>query len=190
MMKYFESVANSVNCPVILYNNPITVRWTTPLEVIEKLSIHPNIVGFKDSERGLDRVDKSIDLWGRRSDFSYLMGCAAQSAKALLKGCDGIVPSGGNLVPELYKELYESAIRGNSEEAQKYQKMTDEVCAIYQTNRDISHSISALKTMMSELDLCKPHVMPPMEDVLPEEQENIKKEMRSLFKHFKIRVID
>jgi 4-hydroxy-tetrahydrodipicolinate synthase len=185
MLRYFESVANSVHCPIILYNNPITVRWSTPLEVIDKLSSHPNIVGFKDSESGLDRVDKAIKLWSRRSDFSYLMGCAAQSAYALLKGCDGIVPSAGNLVPELYRSLYSAALIGNSEEAEKYQQLTDSVSEVYQGKREISHSIPALKTIMSEYGLCKPHVMPPMYDTKPEEQKLLRKKVREVLKPFK-----
>lgn len=185
MLKYFESVANSVTCPVVLYNNPLTVRWSTPLEVIDKLSPHPNIVGYKDSESGLARVDKAVELWSTRSDFSYLMGCAAHSSYALLKGCDGIVPSAGNLVPELYKFLYNSALLGNSEAANKYQKMTDEVSAISQSRGDISHSIPALKSMMSEYGLCEPHVMPPMYDTAQEDQKILKQEVREVLKTFR-----
>lgn len=185
MLRYFEAVANSVQCPVVLYNNPLTLRWSTPLEVIDKLSTHPNVVGFKDSESGLDRVDRAVKLWSRRSDFSYLMGCAAQSDYALLRGCDGIVPSTGNLVPELYRELYISVLNGNPEEAAKYQRLTDSVSAVYQTRRDISHSIPALKTVMSEYGLCKPHVMPPMYDTETEEQETLKKQVREVMETFK-----
>lgn len=185
MLNYFESVANSVNCPVVLYNNPLTVRWSTPLELIDKLSPHPNVVGFKDSEKGLDRVDKAVELWSERSDFAYLMGCAAHSAYALLKGCDGIVPSTGNLVPELYKLLFDAARSGNSEEAHKFQKMTDEVSDIPQANRDISHSIPALKAIMTEFGLCEPYALPPMKALSAEEQKELSQLMHEKLNSFK-----
>ena len=185
MLRYFESVASSVYCPVVLYNNPLTLRWSTPLEVIDILSSHQNIVGFKDSQAGLERVDKAVELWSKRSDFSYLMGCAAQSVYSLLKGCDGIVPSTGNLVPELYRNLYMSAQTGDSVEAAKYQQITDSVSAIYQNRGDISHSIPALKAMMSEYGLCKPHVMPPLYDTGAEERELLKQQVREVLRTFK-----
>lgn len=182
MLRYFETIADKVRCPVLLYNNPLTVRWSTPLEVIDILSKHPNIVGFKDSEKGVERVNVSTDLWATRSDFSYLMGCAAQSSYALGKGCDGIVPSAGNLIPVLYKKLYEAAIAGDAEEANKHQLQTDVVGEIYQYKKNISESIPALKVIMSEYELCKSFVMPPMYELDIEEQKKLKLQIREVLK--------
>jgi 4-hydroxy-tetrahydrodipicolinate synthase len=164
----------------VLYNNPITVRWSTPLKIIDTLSKHPNIVGFKDSENSVDRINESTAFWVNRTDFSYLMGCAAHSSYALIKGCDGIVPSAGNLVPELYKKLFEAVINGKPEEANKYQLQTNRVSDIYQSKRNISRAIPALKVIMSEYGLCKPFVMPPMYDLDPEEQMNLKLQIREV----------
>ncbi len=127
MIRYFTSLAGKLNCPLILYNNPQSVGSSIPVEVVEKLSYHPNIAGIKDSERGMERINSCIDLWRKRSDFVYLLGWTAQSVYALSKGCDGIVPSTGNLTPELYKKLFETAIEGRMEEADKYQKITDAI---------------------------------------------------------------
>lgn len=182
MLRYFETIADNVRCPVLLYNNPLTVRWSTPLEVINKLSKHPNIVGFKDSEKGIERVNVSTDLWADRADFSYLMGCAAQSSYALSKGCDGIVPSAGNLIPELYKKLYEAAIKGEDKLAEKYQDQTDVVGEVYQYQKNISESIPALKVIMSEYGLCKPFVMPPMYELEIKEQKKLKQQIKEVLK--------
>jgi 4-hydroxy-tetrahydrodipicolinate synthase len=79
-----------------------------------------------------------------------------------LKGGHGIVPSTGNLVPGLYKKLYDAAKSGDNIKALEYQDLTDKISAIYQNNRNISQSIPALKVLMSELNLCKPVALPPM----------------------------
>src|SRR3954451_9290009 len=50
MLSYFEELANSIPCPLIIYNIPVTTHLSIPIHVIDKLSIHENIVGFKDSE--------------------------------------------------------------------------------------------------------------------------------------------
>jgi 4-hydroxy-tetrahydrodipicolinate synthase len=174
MVWYFEELANKIDCPLILYNNPITVKESIPLEVVEKLSHHKNIIGFKDSERGLERLDKAIELWKDREDFSFLLGWAAQSAYAMLKGCDGIVPSTGNLTPQLYQDLYDAAIKGDSVRANELQELTNEVSLVYQKDRNISQSIPALKTLLSAFGLCQPYAIPPMQSTPETEQENLK----------------
>lgn len=162
MLLWFEKLANSVSVPLILYNNPITTKQSVSLNVIEKLSYHSNICGFKDSERGMERLDAAIALWRNRADFSHLLGWAAQSAYSVLKGSDGIVPSTGNLTPVIYSKLYEAALAGKEAEANALQELTNRISDIYQKDRYINESIPALKGMMSVNGLCKPCVLPPM----------------------------
>jgi len=174
MLRYFEAVANKIDCNLILYNNPITVKWSIPLEVIDKLSHHENIAGVKDSERGMERLTKSLELWSNRNDFSFLLGWAAQSAFAVGKGCDGIVPSTGNLIPNIYNMLFRAASENRISEAEKFQKITDEVSEIYQKDRTISESIPALKVLMSEYRLCKTYVFPPLYESGSEDQQKLR----------------
>ncbi|MBN1184873.1 MAG: dihydrodipicolinate synthase family protein [Bacteroidales bacterium] len=173
MLRYYEQIADNVPAPLFLYNNPITTKFSIPLEVVEKLSYHSNIVGLKDSERGLERLDTSISLWADREDFSHLLGWAAQSAYALQKGSDGIVPSTGNISPKLYRDLYDAAIRGDALKALALQEITNQISEIYQLNRNISQSIPALKVMMHVKGLCKPCVLPPMYELEKDEVETI-----------------
>lgn len=173
MIEYYKKLADIVPCKLFLYNNPITTNISIPIEVIEELSYHENIVGIKDSERGMDRLEKSIELWGNREDFVHLLGWAAQSAYALLNGSDGIVPSTANLTPNLYKELYNSAIMGSTDEAMRLQLMTNKISEIYQKDKNLSQSLPALKVMMSAYGLCQTYVMPPMIQMDSDEQDKI-----------------
>ena len=173
MLKYYEQIAEKVPAPLFLYNNPITTKFSVPLEVIEKLSYHPNIVGVKDSERGLERLDTSVSLWADREDFAHLLGWAAQSAYAVEKGSDGIVPSTANITPKLYRDLYDAAIRGDASKALALQEVTNQISEIYQLNRNVSRSIPALKVMMEVKGLCKPFVLPPMYEMGATEKEQV-----------------
>lgn len=177
MLRYYEQLANSVPCPLFLYNNPITTNISIPLEVIEKLSYHENIAGVKDSERGMERLDASLQLWANRSDFVHLLGWAAKSAYALLKGSDGIVPSTGNITPGLYADLYEAALDNNQDTAMTLQEKTDQISAIYQKDRKLNQSLAALKVMMSYYGLCQEYVLPPLYELSVEEHEKIKEMM-------------
>ena len=175
IFKYYEKLADAITCPLILYNNPITVKQSIPLEIAEQLSHHPNIAGIKDSERGIERLEDSIRLWKNRSDFVFLVGWSVQSAYSLLNGADGIVPSTGNLVPGLYKQLFDSAVSGDKSKANELQEITNRITDFYMKNRNLSQSIPSLKFLMSLNGLCQPYVTPPLDTVDREEEERLKR---------------
>jgi dihydrodipicolinate synthase/N-acetylneuraminate lyase len=173
MLKYFETVANSIEVPLMIYNIPATTNMSIPLDVVEDLSQHPNIQGFKDSERDFARMEKSIELFRGRSDFSFFVGYAAVSAKALRLGADGIVPSTGNFVPGMFKQLYDCTLTGQWEKAEELQAVTDEMASIYQNGRPLGESLQALKVMMSTLGLCETHAIPPLTELENDVKESI-----------------
>lgn len=162
MLRYFEELADAVAGPLMIYNIPSTTHMSLPLEVIEKLSHHPNIVGVKDSQRSKERVKKSLQRWARREDFSYFLGWAAKSAEALLRGADGLVPSTGNFLPGVYAEMFQAAAQDNKERTFRLQRLSDLAGEIYQKGRTLGESLWALKVVMKERGLCEPNVMPPV----------------------------
>ncbi len=162
MLHYFGILADSVQLPLYLYNIPSTTHNSIPLEVLEKLSYHPNIAGTKDSERDPARLDESIRLWGKREDFDLLIGWAAMSVYGLTRGANGIVPGTGNLTPDLYAQLVESVRVGDETLAMQLQERTNLVSALYQQGMSLSQSIAALKVLMKMKGLCSGEVLPPM----------------------------
>jgi dihydrodipicolinate synthase/N-acetylneuraminate lyase len=177
MLKYYEKLADAVGGPLMLYNITITTHMSIPLDVVEKLSHHHNIVGLKDSERNEERMIESLKLWQEREDFTHVMGCAALSAKALMLGSDGIVPSTGNFIPKMFHQLYDAAVKGDAATAERLQKETDEMAKIYQGTRLLSQSLAALKVMMNELGLCGSAVLSPLTECGDAEKAQIRGEM-------------
>lgn len=178
--KYFESLADAINGPLIIYNIPATTHMSIPLEIIDELSHHPNIVGTKDSERGESRLNESTAMWAKRKDFSHFVGWAAKSAHALLNGSDGLIPSTGNLHPGLYQDLHEAALTATPELAFKYQRYSDLIGDLYQSGRTLGESLWALKVLMEEYDLCKANVLPPLLPQCPETAQKLKKSLYDL----------
>lgn len=174
---YFEALADAVPLPLILYNIPLTTHITVPLDVIEKLSRHPNVFGLKDSQRDLQRLETAIAMWRERADFSYFIGWAAQSVNGLALGADGIVPSTGNVVPGLFSMLYRAAKNNEMNVALHYHKMTDEIAQIYQKDMILSEALPALKVMMHDLGFCEPYVLPPLQETSPQERQKIIEKM-------------
>ena len=182
MLRYFEELANELPAPLVIYNIPSTTHLSIPLDTVDHLSRHPNIVGFKDSERGLERLDSCIALWKDRPDFSYLLGWAAMSYKALKSGADGIVPSSGNLVPCLYRAIFEAAVKEKAEEeGMRAQQKTDLISAMYQNGHILSKAFPVFKAMMSAYGLCQAYMMPPMYKLPDGEVKDIARNIQAEF---------
>lgn len=172
ILNYYQQLASAVSLPLIVYNMPMTTNMSIDLETADVLSQHPNIVGYKESERGEERMAKAISLWKDREDFSYLLGWAAKSYEGMLLGADGLVPSTGNLTPQLYSTIYESVLSGNNEAAQKAQEKSDAISKVYQENQILCNAIPILKFLLAKYNLCTKEVLLPMIN-LNEEEEKI-----------------
>lgn len=167
MVGYYTALADASPLPVMLYNIVATTHLSIPVEAVRKLAEHPNIVGLKDSERDLERMAACIEIAKGREDFTYFCGWAAQSAHALELGADGIVPSTGNFVPKHFRALYDAAVSGDMEEANRLQAVTDDMAKVYQQGRPLGQQLAALKGIMEQCELCGREMLPPL-TMLPE----------------------
>jgi 4-hydroxy-tetrahydrodipicolinate synthase len=165
MEGFYTMLADASPCPVMMYNIKATTQMSIPPAVVEHLSRHPNIVGLKDSERDEERLLYFIRKFKPRADFSFFCGWGAQSLGSLLLGADGVVPSTGNIVPEMYKNLYDAFVRGDYAEAERWQTATDEVAQTYQAGRTLGQSLAALKALMKTKGLCEAYMMPPLTEM-------------------------
>jgi dihydrodipicolinate synthase/N-acetylneuraminate lyase len=180
MQKYFEELADMVPLPLIIYNIPATTHMSIPLEVIDELSMHPNIVAVKDSERSEERLMKSLELWKDRRDFGHFLGWAAKSAIALIGGSDGLIPSTGNLAPEIYSAMWNAFNADSYKEVYAMQLLSDKYGNLYQADKTLGESLWALKVLMHEKNLCEAVVMPPLQAMNDNEAEKLRKAFSDL----------
>ena len=170
MIAFYQTLADKINGPVMMYNIKATTQMSIPLDVIDKLSVHPNIFGLKDSERDAERMQTLIENYKDRQDFAYFCGWGAQGAGSLQLGADGIVPSTGNIVPDLYQKLYDAALKKDWEECTKWQLETDKIGLVYQKDKTLGLSLSALKVLMNNTGICGTTMMPPLTELKDEEK--------------------
>ncbi len=180
MLRYYENLADQVPGPIIIYNISITTHMSIPLETVEKLSKHPNIVGMKDSERDVERLEKSVQMFGDREDFSLFSGWGNQVMNSQLLGWDGVVPSTGNIIPKTFYDLRQAVLNKDLDTAKQLQEFTENVSKVYQKGRILSQSLPALKVMMQQLGLCTANVFPPLIELSDLEAEEIKVNMIKL----------
>lgn len=180
MYEYYKNLADFLTVPLMLYNITITTHMSIPLDVVERLSHHPNIVGMKDSENNIPRIEECLKLFADREDFCYFCGCAANSAVALKNGADGIVPSVGNFIPQAYQKLYEAGIRGDEAEAEKWQQYTINVGKINTVNFTLGESLAGLKVICKEFGLCDTYMWPPLTELDPEVANRIRQNIKPI----------
>ena len=151
-----------------------------PLDLVAELSQHPNIAGLKDSERDPARLNECIQKYKNRSDFSFFCGWGAQGANSLILGADGIVPSTGNVVPEMYYKLYKAVLAGDTAAALHYQQQTDRVAELNKKGRNLGSSLAALKVLMKARSLCGTTMMPPLTALSAAEEKSITEQFNKL----------
>jgi dihydrodipicolinate synthase/N-acetylneuraminate lyase len=180
--EYFQRLADATPVPLTLYNIPQATRISIPVDAVDRLSHHSNIVAIKDSERDQDRLDRSLQLSAGRSDFHFLAGWAARSSYACLRGAAGLVPGSANLAPWIYWSIVRAAAAGDEAGADRFQAQTDALSRCYQEGRVLTESFAALKYLMHLMGFCEPHMMPPLRD-LPEHDQAAVQEAWSGVQH-------
>ena len=184
--KYFEDLAESIPGKLFLYNIPATTGISIPLDIINALSFHPKIVGLKDSEQDLPRLEQSVEMWKDREDFSHFVGWGAQCFYGLCRGSDGIVPSTGNFCPAIYRELYSASQGGERERGLQMLEITMEIASIYQNKRILSESLPALKVMLDVAGLCAKTVISPFTELPPEEEEQVRRSTAEMIEKYQL----
>jgi dihydrodipicolinate synthase/N-acetylneuraminate lyase len=177
---WFRALLEAASGPVVLYNIPITTRVSIPLEVIGDLMGHRRLVGIKDSENDPKRHDALLQRFGRREDFSIFVGVGALMAQGLKSGADGIVPSVGNLIPDVCHRLCAAAQGGNWTEVAQHAERMNALAALYQKGRTLAQSLAALKALLHCRGLCSPHMFPPLLPVSSTELDGLRGDMVQL----------
>jgi len=180
MERYFSDLADKIDGPIYLYNIPQTTRQSIPLDVIERLSDHPGIVGIKDSEPDAARQEQLCRMFAARADYAVFCGSVALTSKAMRAGADGFVPGAGNFVPAFTCKLMKLLVTGDVAGADAAQQRMDSINAVYQKGRMISQVFGALKAVMEIHGLCGRHVFSPLLPATDGEVMQITEELRKL----------
>jgi 4-hydroxy-tetrahydrodipicolinate synthase len=97
VVKWFEEVASASPIPMLAYNYPKYTGFTFTKEVVEALSLHPNIKGIIDSSG--DRAN--LDLFRKAApDIDLCVGDETLLLEALGAGWQGTISGAANLVPQ------------------------------------------------------------------------------------------
>ena len=102
-VRHYTDVADASPVPVLLYNVSMFTGVNLPVEAVERLSSHPNIVGMKESGSDIGLISEYITR--TPEDFTVLAGSATTFFHALCAGCDGAILALAALLPEMCQAM-------------------------------------------------------------------------------------
>ena len=119
MLAHFQTVADSVEIPIILYNVPSRTGCSIPLDVLAQLAQHKNIVGIKEASGDIAYVTACAKLIG--PNFCLLSGNDDMIVPLLSLGGCGVVSVLANVAPAQTHQLVEAYRSGDAARSRQLQ---------------------------------------------------------------------
>lgn len=118
LYRHVVSVANAVNCPIMLYNIPgrsvVDLAVDTLLRILDA---SPNVVALKDASGGLTYSQELLQKAAGR--ILVLSGDDPLTLPLISVGASGVVSVTSNLYPRAVSELCADALAGRYADAQR-----------------------------------------------------------------------
>ncbi|MDA0315784.1 MAG: dihydrodipicolinate synthase family protein, partial [Bacteroidetes bacterium] len=163
LIYYYQKLADSVELPLFLYDIPSHTKINIEVETAVKLSLHPNIIGIKDSSGKLENFQALCEAFKQEPEFKIFVGPEEFLAETLKIGGDGGVTGGANLFPKLFVALYEAFQKKESDNVKKFQETILFLSNnLYQHGTYKSSYLKGLKASMSFEGLCEGNFAPPL----------------------------
>ncbi|WP_154836782.1 4-hydroxy-tetrahydrodipicolinate synthase [Staphylococcus sp. Marseille-Q1834] len=111
LIKHFETIANEVKLPVVLYNVPSRTNMTINPETVETLSHNEYIVAIKDATNDFEyyeEVKKRIN----QDEFALYSGNDDNVVEFYERGGNGVISVIANVIPKEFQALYDAKQSG------------------------------------------------------------------------------
>lgn len=130
MIRHFESIADSVTVPIIMYNVPSRTGCNITPEVVGKLAKHPNIIGIKEASGDMSYV-MNISKYINET-FALYSGNDDLIVPLLSVGGTGVISVWANIMPKEVHDLVRLYLDGKTAESLAIQiKYLDLIAALF-----------------------------------------------------------
>lgn len=145
IQRYYESVAASVDIPIILYNIPKATGMNLKVEVVARLAEIDNIKGIKDSSGDLANLQGYLD-GVRGKDMDVLVGSDGMISEGYALGATGAIAGTANLITGVVVKLFQALEAGDAAAARMWQAEIEPL-------RDVLHMGSTPSMLKRSLEL-------------------------------------
>ena len=108
LYQHFKAIAESSDCPVVLYNVPGRTVADLAYETIVRLAQVDNIIGVKDATGDIGRGIQLLKQVPK--DFAVYSGDDSTAAALILMGAQGNISVTANIAPKLMHDLCVAAL--------------------------------------------------------------------------------
>ena len=174
LYRHFETIANTTDLPVVLYNVPSRTGCNIQPATLQRLASIPNIVGIKEASGNLLQmceICQSIP-----DDFSVLAGDDAFTLPLIALGGHGVISVVANETPAEMVSLVDLATATNFTEARK---VHEQLLPLMQVNFIESNPIP-VKAAMAALGLLEEIYRLPMVSPTDESRTQINDVLNNL----------
>lgn len=156
LIQHYETVANAVDMPILLYNIPARAGNALAPATVQKLSQVANIVGAKDSSGNFDNILQYIEKTrGGDKPFTVLSGNDSLILWTLLAGGKGAIAGCANVFPHTMVSIYEKFTAGDLEEARRAQDSIRPFRDIFKFGNPNTIVKTAVKELGYPVGLCR-----------------------------------
>ncbi|MBQ2174744.1 MAG: 4-hydroxy-tetrahydrodipicolinate synthase [Alphaproteobacteria bacterium] len=153
IIEHFKTVHNSTNIPIIAYNNPGRCAVGMTIDTVAEIAKLPRVVGLKDSNTNLARVNF---LKYQAPKLKLFSGDDPTLPGYLAHGGDGCISVTANIVPRLVKQLLTSWQNRDIDNMQKTANMlapVSEAMFVEPNPIPVKYALSRMKLIDNELRL-------------------------------------
>ncbi|MFC6717050.1 4-hydroxy-tetrahydrodipicolinate synthase [Natrialbaceae archaeon GCM10025810] len=116
LIDHFETVADAVDVPQIVYNVPSRTGRTIEPDTVVELADHENVAGYKAAEGDLGAIGEIAERTAEK-DFSVLSGDDALTLPVISVGGTGTISVAANIEPERTCAMVGAALDGDYDRA-------------------------------------------------------------------------
>ena len=176
LIKHYFSIADHTEKPVIVYNVPSRTGMSITPETYQKLSLHDNIIGAKEADNNIVKLEKAIYLCNGKMDF--YIGNDDMIASACAVGCKGVISVLANILPYFTHKMAYNGVYGDFK---KSLSMQNEIMELAQKLFCDVNPIP-IKEAMFQLGLCSKALRLPLCSTT-QENENMISDLLDKFKY-------
>ena len=164
LIKMFETIADSSDKPVIVYNVPSRTGVGIEPETYLRLSEHPLICGIKEANGDISKIAKTAALVGDKLDI--YSGNDDQIVPILSLGGMGVISVLSNILPKQTSEICKLYFEGKIKDAAALQlKYIPLINALFSEVNPIP-----IKSAMAAMGFCENYVRLPLVPMEPQHE--------------------
>ena len=175
ILRYFKTLSNNLEIPVIIYNNPLYTGNNLGPDLIDKIADFKGVIALKQSNADLGQLVETIRRSGEK--ISICTGIDSQFYPSLCTGAKGIFSTAACVIPKQMVQIFHLTEDGKHEEA------FDLHMRIQELNRLLEYDpgyVAPCKAALSMLGLPGGPVREPLPELSPSEGEALKQALENL----------